>query len=353
MKQFKVPSSKFKVNRSTCSFSLLTLYVLLLTVLMSCSPKKESIYRKTMIQMDTLVTINVVAESGEKADMAMGKAFGEIDKLGASLSFFSDEGDLSSINRNAGIGPVRVSPDTMEVIERAVLTSERTGGAFDVTVGPEISLWDFAAKQKPDDGKIRERLGLVNYQWITLDKKESTVELGRKGMLMDLGAVAKGFAADRAVEELKKNGIKSGLVAVAGDIRAFGLKPDVKPWRVGIRNPRQKGKDDELVATVELRDMAISTSGDYERYFVMDGKRYHHILDPRTGYPAEGCRSVTVMATDGVSADSFSTAVFVLGPEKGMEVLRRMGFEGLIIDKEGNMTTTAGMKDAIEFQRSN
>jgi thiamine biosynthesis lipoprotein len=353
MKQFKVQSSKFKVQRSTCSFSLLTLYVLLLTVLISCSSEKERIYRKTKIQMDTLVTINVVAESGEKADAAMGKAFGELERLGVLLNFFSDESDLSSINRGAGAGPVKVSPDTIEVMEKALLTSEETEGAFDVTLGPENLLWDFAAKRKPDEGRIRERLGLVNYRLINVNRIESTVGLGRKGMLVDLGAIAKGFAADRATEELKRNGIKSGLVAVAGDIKAFGLKPDGKPWRVGIRNPRLKGKDDEIVATVELRDMAISTSGDYERYFVMDGKRYHHILNPATGYPAEKCRSVTVMAKDGVSADSFSTAVFVLGPEKGMEVLRRMGFEGLIIDREGKTTTTPGMKVAIEFQRGN
>ncbi len=342
-----------KVQKSTSFSFLFTVCFLLFALLLSCSSRNESIYRKTMTQMDTLVTITVVADSEKKANDAIEKAFGEIGKLDALLNFFSDKSEISAINRNAGNGPVKVSPETVEVIEKSVSTSERTGGAFDATIGSESSLWNFFTRQKPDDGTIREKLPLVNYKGIRIDKEKSTVELRKKGMLLDLGAIAKGYAADKAVDELKKSGIKSGLVAVAGDIRAFGLRPDGRPWRIGIQNPRQTGKDDQIVATVELRDMAISTSGDYERYFILDGKRYHHILDPKTGYPAAGCRSVTVMAKDGVSTDSFSTGIFVLGPEKGMEVLRQTGFEGLIIDSSGRMITTPGMRDIIEFERSN
>lgn len=326
---------------------------MLFVVLVSCSLKKESIFRKTRILMDTLVTISVVADSEEKADSAMEKAFGEVGKLDALLNFFSDKSELSAINRNAGAGPVRVSPETFEVIEKGVLASTITDGAFDATIGSEIALWDFFKKKRPDERTIKEKLRLVDYRLVKLSQEESSVGLVKKGMLMDLGAIAKGYAADKAVEELKRKGIKSGLVAVAGDIRAFGLKPDGKPWRVGIRNPRQKGKDDEILAMVELRDIAISTSGDYERYFIMDGKRYHHILNPKTGLPAEGCQSVTVIAKDGTTTDSFSTGIFVLGPEKGMEVLRRMGLEGLIVDSNGKVSTTPGIKDTVEFKRNN
>jgi thiamine biosynthesis lipoprotein len=305
-----------------------------------------------MILMDTLVTIHVVADSEETADRAMAKAFEEIGKLDTLLNFFSDKSELASINRNAGISGVRVSPETLEVIEKAVYASEKSGGAFDVTIGPEISLWNFFAKKKPDDTTVRERLGLVNYKLIALDREKSTVGLKKKGMLMDLGAIAKGYGVDGAVEALKRQGIKSGLVAVAGDIKAFGLKQDGKPWRVGIRNPRQKGKDDEILATIEIRDMAISTSGDYERFFIIEGMRFHHILDPGTGYPARGCQSVSIMAKDGVSADSFSTAVFVLGPEKGMALLQQLGFEGLIVDNQGKIHVTPGIKDKIEFKKN-
>ncbi len=352
-KQFHVRNSMFKIQKILLVLLLATCHLSLVTCLCSCSPKKESLYRKTMILMDTLVTIHVVADSEETADRAMAKAFEEIGKLDTLLNFFSDKSELASINRNAGISGVRVSPETLEVIEKAVYASEKSGGAFDVTIGPEISLWDFFAKKKPDDTAVRERLALVNYRLIVLDQKKSTVELKKKGMLIDLGGIAKGYAADKAVEVLKGQGIRSGLVAAAGDIRAFGLKQDGKPWRVGIRNPRQKGKDDEILATIEIRDMAISTAGDYERFFTIDGERYHHILDPATGFPARGCQSVSIMAKDGVSADSFSTAVFVLGPQKGMEVLQRLGFEGMIVDGEGKIHVTAGLREKIELKRNN
>jgi thiamine biosynthesis lipoprotein len=355
----QVPGSRLRAKKLFPSFLLftsycllLTAYFLLFTVLSSCSPKKESLYRKTMVLMDTLVTIHVVAGSEEIADRAMTKAFEEIGRLDTLLNFFSDKSELALINRNAGISGVRVSPETFEVIGKAVYASEKSGGAFDVTIGPEVSLWNFSEKKRPDDAAVKEKLGLVNYRLIALDQENSTVELKGKGMLMDLGAIAKGYAADRAVEALKKQGIRSGLVAVAGDIKAFGLKQDGKPWRVGIRNPRQQGKDDEILASIEISDMAISTSGDYERFFIIGGERFHHILNPATGYPARGCRSVSVMAKDGVSADSFSTAVFVLGAEKGMKALQQLGFEGMIVDGEGKIHMTPGMREKIEFKRS-
>ncbi|HXX81706.1 MAG TPA: FAD:protein FMN transferase, partial [Thermodesulfovibrionales bacterium] len=253
------------------------------------------------------------------------------------------------VNRNAGLSAVRVSPETMEVLEKAIETSEKTGGAFDVTIGPEISQWNFPLKIKPEDESIKKRLGLVNYKLIQLDKGRSTVYLKKKGMLLDLGGIAKGYAADKAVEELRKNGIRSGIAAVGGEVKTFGRKPDGTAWKVGIKNPRPTGENDEILAMVELNDAAISTSGDYERYFILQGKRFHHILDPKTGFPAQGCQSVSIIAKDGVYTDAFATGVFVLGPEKGIALLERMGFGGLIVDKNGTIHTTAGLKGKIEF----
>ncbi|HUO77265.1 MAG TPA: FAD:protein FMN transferase [Thermodesulfovibrionales bacterium] len=299
--------------------------------------------------MDTLVTITIVTDSADRAEKAMDKAFAEIGKLDTLLNFFSEKSELSMVNKNAGLSEVKVSPETMEVVEKAIETSEKTGGAFDVTIGPEISQWNFVLKIKPQDESIKRRLRLVNYKLIQLDKGRSTVHLKEKGMLMDLGGIAKGYAADKAVDELKKIGITSGLVAVAGEVKAFGRKPGGKGWTVGIRNPRSTEKSDEIMATVQLNDAAISTSGDYQRYFILDGKRFHHILDPETGYPAQGCQSVSVIARDGVYTDAFSTGVFVLGPKKGIELLQSMGFEGLIVDKDGTIYTTPGLKGKIEF----
>lgn len=342
-----------KAGLLRCDFPLMqyvSCMLVLTLAIASCSAQKERVYQKTMILMDTLVTINVVSASAEDAEKAMDRAFAGIGRLARLLDFFSDGSEISLINRNAGTSKVRVSPETLEIIEDALYASEKTHAAFDPTIGPVMSLWDFHSHKMPGDAAVVKRLPLVDYRLIGVDRNKSTVSLGKKGMLMDLGAIAKGFAADKAVEDLKMAGIRSGLVAVAGDIRAFGLKPDGKPWRVGIKNPRPKDKDDEIMATVELNDAAISTSGDYERYFIVGGRRYHHILDPKTGYPATGCRSVTVISKKGYQADSFSTGVFVLGPEKGMEVLVQTGLEGLIIDKDGGIKTTPGLRGRIEFK---
>lgn len=303
--------------------------------------------------MDTLVTINVVSDSEKTAETAMDRAFSEIDKLDKLLNFFSEKSELSGINKKAGIAPVAVSQDTLDLIEKSLQASEKTGGAFDATIGPVVSLWDFPNNpvKPPPAASIREKLKLVNYKWVVIDKAKSTVFLKEKGMLLDLGGIAKGYAADRAVEALKGRGIKSGLVSVAGDIKAFGLKPDGGEWLVGIKNPRQKDREDEIIATVRLRDTAISTSGDYERYFIAAGKRYHHIIDPKTGYPAEGCQSVSIVTKDGFNTDAFSTGIFVLGPEKGIQTLRELGFEGVIRDNRGNIQITPGLKDKIEFKR--
>ena len=334
--------------KAICSAVIISFFILPV----SCAKGRDSVYRKSRIVMDTIVTVSAVAADEKNADTAIGAAFAEIEKLDRLLNFFSDKSELSAINRNAGISAVRVSPETLEVIEKAIYASEHTAGAFDATIGPEISQWDFVKKKRPDDASIKKRLPLVNYRMIKINRKESSVYLEKKGMLLDLGAIAKGFAADKAVDELKKNGIRAGLVAVAGDIRAFGLKPDGKGWIIGIQNPRATNSADEIIATIELKDKAISTSGDYQRFFIINGKRYHHLLDPKTGCPARGCESVSVIADDGVSTDSFSTGVFILGPEKGMAVLKKMGFEGLIISGNGRINTTPGLKDKIEFKRN-
>jgi thiamine biosynthesis lipoprotein len=291
-----------------------------------------------------------VASSDREADISIEKAFSAIERFGDRINFFSEKSELSAINRNAGIAPVKVSPETLDVIEKAVYVARISGGAFDPTIGPEIRLWDFSKKIKPTDEEIKKDLPLVDFRKIAVDRKKSTVFLSGKDMLMDLGGIAKGYAADLAVEALKNNGISAGIVAVAGDIRTFGRKPDGNSWNVGIRNPRQKTPADELMAKARLRDNAISTSGDYERYFISEGKRFHHILDPSTGYPAGLCRSVTVITDKGVFTDTFSTAVFVLGPEKGMELMRKTGMDAIIIDRDGGVHTTPGIKNMVTFE---
>ncbi|MBI3378084.1 MAG: FAD:protein FMN transferase [Nitrospirae bacterium] len=353
--------------------------LILLFALSACSPQKEKVYRKSKVLMDTLITISVISGSGDKAEKAIDRAFGEIEKLDRLLNFFSDSSEVSEINRNAGLKAVVVSPETFEVIEKAIYASGKTNGAFDVTIGSVTTLWDFHKRTKPEDKKIKERLPLVNYNNIVLTQKFSSVYLKKKGMLIDLGGIAKGYAADKAVEALKREGIKSGLVSISGDIKAFGLKPDLKPWKIGIKNPRaipphppsptrgegtailppplmgggkgegEKGFSDEIMATIEMTDLAISTSGDYERYFIIDGKRYHHILNPKTGYPVDECRSVSIVAKDGSVTDPFSTGIFILGAEKGIKLLEEMGIDGIIVDKNGKIHTTPNLRGKLEI----
>lgn len=318
--------------------------------------------------MYTVTSITVISDSEKRAQGAIDSAYREIDRLEKLLNFYSRESEVSLINDNAGIMPVRVSQDTLDVIEKAIYTSEMTGGAFDITVGPVVKLWDFQSRVVPDEKTISEKAKLTGYRNIVLDKTGGTVFLSTRGMQIDLGALVKGYAADRAVEILKSNGITSGIVTIGGEVKAFGTRPGGDQWNVGIQNPRpvknvenlvppnppsEKRGDgevsDQILATIKLSDRAISTSGDYEKFFVKEGKWYHHIFDPKTGHPVYECQSVTIVAKDAVFTDAFATGIFVLGPERGLEVLKRVGFDGVIVDKNGTIHMTDGLQGKVKF----
>jgi len=208
-------------------------------------------------------------------------------------------------------------------------------------------LWDFEKQVLPDERAIKARLHLVNYKKIVIDKAQSTVFLKEAGMAIDLGGIEKGYAAEKAVEVLEKKGITAGIVTVGGEVKPFGTKPDGDVWRVGIKNPDRSNKEDDVFAIVKLSGKAISTSGGYEKFFIKDGKTYHHILNPATGYPAYECQSVSVIANE--APDGYPTGIFVLGPQKGMEVLKRLGIDAVIMDKDGNILLTEGIKDKVEI----
>jgi len=337
--------------RKNPSFVAYFLCVALLAVLFlsSCSSWKEKIYKETRIAMYTVTSITVSSDSKEKANTAIDRAFIELDRLANLMNFYSKDSELSAINDSAGIRPVRVSKETAEVIERAVYTSVNTGGAFDVTIGPVVRLWDFKSGIIPSEATLREALSKVGYENIVLDRVNNTVFLKKKGMAIDLGGILKGYSADRAVDILKQNGISSGVVAVGGEVKAFGTKLDGDAWNVGIKNPRQKGEGDEIIATIKLSDKAISTSGDYEKFMIKDGKLYHHLLDPKTGYPVYECQSVSIIADNAVDTDAFATGIFILGPVKGMEAVKKLGLEAVIVDKNGNIFTTETLKGQLKI----
>ncbi|TAN42971.1 MAG: FAD:protein FMN transferase [Nitrospirae bacterium] len=337
-------------------FMLCSIFAMLFFLLPACSSNRPQTYQKSRALMDTFITITVAAGSGKEADNALETAFAVIEGFGKRIDFFSGDSELSRINSNAGIAGIRVSADTFDLIEKALYVADRSGGAFDPTIGPVVRLWDFHKKTRPSDTDIKRGLALVGYKQVVLDKQRSTVFLKKKGMLLDLGGIAKGYAADLAAESLKAGGIASGIVAIAGDIRAFGLRPDGTPWNIGIKNPRQERAGDEIIGSIRLSNRAVSTAGDYERYFIEDGRRYHHILDPSTGYPAGQCRSVSIITEKGVFTDGFDNAVFVLGPQKGMQLIREINrdfeMDGIIIDADGSVSETDRIKGTIKNEKS-
>jgi thiamine biosynthesis lipoprotein len=353
-------NQKSEINRIFFCF-LLPVFCILLTFSVSCTSKKERIFKKSSILMDTIVTITVVSTSEEIVESAMDAAFAEIEKIEKLSNFFSQESDVSRINQNAGVSAVKVSPDILSIIDKAIYVSEITDGSFDITIGPVISLYDFHRKIKPDNHEIQKKLLLVNYRDIVIDKNRSTVFLRKKGMRIDLGGITKGYAADKAADTLKNQGIYAAIVAIAGDIRVSGLKPDGKAWKIGIKKPRiflpaakvdADGLPDDVMAILEMTDMSISTSGDYERFFMVNGRRYHHILSPKTGFPAEGCQSVSITGKESALTDAIATGVFILGPEKGMQFLKEIGLEGIIIDGEGKILATPNFREKLEFTKN-
>ncbi len=304
-----------------------------------------------MIVMDTVVIVTAISPSKSEADKAMDALFTEFERLEGLFNFFSDESEISLINRLAGTEAASVSTDTFELVKEALRLSKETEGAYDPTIGPVMTLWDFHKEIMPVDEEVKERLEFVNYKKVILNEAESSVMLVEKGMLLDLGGIAKGYAADRGVEVLKKRGIAAGIVAVAGDIRTFGRKPGNGEWRIGIRAPR--GGPEDLSAVITMEKGAISTSGDYERFFLKDNIRYHHLLDPATGYPATGLRSVSVISDKGVLSDALSTALFIAGGKKRMKLIEKFKVKTFIVYSNGQSFHTDNLKDSLKMIDNN
>ncbi len=316
-------------------------------------------FKESRVLMDTFCTITVVSPSEEKAEDAIEAGFDEIKKLDNYLNNFSPDSEVSAVSQSAGIKPVHVSKETTDLMDKTIGISKITDGAFDPTIEPVIKLWAFS--KRPDNPSIPSKAAienlrkLVDYKKIKIDSAASEIYLEEKGMALDLGGVAKGYAADKAVEAIKAKGIKAALVAIAGDIRGYGLSTSGKAWKVGIQNPRPENPASEkpwedIFASLYLKDSAISTAGDYQRFFIKNGKRYHHIIDPKTGYPAESdLISVSVMAPEGYMADGIDTAVLILGPEKGMKLLNSKGLDGILVDSRKRVFITKNLKGRIEI----
>jgi thiamine biosynthesis lipoprotein len=301
----KEPRLRHKTNFYFPYSVVFALCSLFLVLFFSGCTEKNNMYKESRVLMDTFCTITVVSPSKEDAGDAIEAGFAEIKKLETLLNYFSDDSEITAVNRAAGNRPVKVSRETLDMMKKTIDISRMTNGVFDPTIAPVVSLWNFSRDMSnpsiPSGSIISRAVKLVAYEKIQMDYDTFEIFLEEKNMELDLGGIAKGYAADRAVEAIKARGIKAALVAVAGDIRGFGLNTSGNSWKVGIQNPRPESVSDEpwkdIFASLYLGNMAISTSGDYQRFFIKDGKRFHHILDPETGFPAESdLISVSVIA---------------------------------------------------------
>ena len=301
--------------------------------------------QKTESIMGTEVTITVVARTAKEGGEAIDAGMAELRRLDAMMSLYKDTSEITKVNLAAGKAPVTVSPEMIEIVERATEISKLSGGVFDVTVGPLVVLWQMRLKEEtvPTDREIDRVRPLVNYRNIIVDKKASTIFLKKPGMIMDLGGM-KGYIADRVADLIKKRGIQNAIIALAGDIWVLGRRDDGTPWRIGVQDPREH---DKTLAVLEVSDKYISTSGDYERFVIRENKRYHHIIDPRTGRPSKGVISATLIGDRGAVIDPLTKAPFILGPEEGMKLVKKIGAEAIIVDEQGTVYMTDGIKNLM------
>jgi len=284
--------------------------------------------------MGTVVEITVAHRSEELARAAIREAMGEFQRVDDLMSSYKPGSVISRVNQAGSSVKVPVGEDVFYLLKDAAAMSAASEGAFDPTIWPVYQLWGFDQGGKvPITETIANALPLVGYHNLLFDNSALSVGFTINLMGLDLGAIAKGWAVDRAMEKLLSRGIRSAIIDAGGDLRVIGARPGKRFWRIGVRHPRDPGV---LIFTFELKDTAIVTSGYYERFFVENGIRYHHILDPATGQPARGCQSVTVLAPTATEADACATAAFVLGPAKGLAFLRaRPGVRGVIIGADG------------------
>lgn len=326
--------------------ALIILSLVIALVLQGRSTEKlHSAYRVTM---DSSVDLQFTHDNRGLASSLENEVFAEMERLEKLFSRTIEGSEVNRINLAAGEKPVMVDEEVLYVLERALYYACLSEGYFDPTIGPLIDAWGFLGQEfrLPGQAEIESALALVDYSLVQVNPDSSTVFLPVTGMSIELGGIAKGYIVDKAMEILKDAGVKHAFINAGGDIGLIGSKPDGDPWRIGVRHPRE----DEIIAVFPLSGRAVVTSGDYQRFFTEDGVNYHHLLDPNTGYPARQLISVTIIAETVLEADALSTAIFILGPEKGMPLLESLpGIEGLLITPELDILLSSGLEDLVEL----
>jgi thiamine biosynthesis lipoprotein len=290
--------------------------------------------------MGTSIRVELWSEDRVAGEAAISAVMNEMHRIDCAMSPFKPESELSRINRDAATTPVSVSEEMVKLLARSIDFSVLSGGAFDITYASAGHLYDYRQHVKPSDEALERACAAVGYQNLILDLQARTVRFARDGVRIDLGGFAKGHAVDNAAEILKRRGIRHAIVSAGGDSRVVGDRLG-RPWTIGVRDPRRPG---EVVALLPLEDVAISTSGDYERFFETGGVRCHHVLDPRTGRSPISVRSVTILAADGLTTEGLSKSVFVMGLERGMRLIESLeGVDAVVVDDQGVLHYSSGL----------
>ena len=311
------------------------------------SDAKDVLIKRSQYLMGTLVFVTGVASTEEVAKKAVAAGLAEIRRIERIMSTWMPTSELSKVNAAAGKHPVAVSQENMEVLKASLRMAILTEGGFNIAVGPAVAAWNVSQEGRvPSQDELDAVRPLISLANIVLDDKAGTVFLKQEGMQIDVGGIGKGFTADLVVDVMQVAGATAGVVALSGDIKAFGRMPDQERFVFGIQHPRKE--QGHILGRIELENEAVSTAGDYQRYIMKDGIRYHHILDPVTLQPARGCQSVTIIANDGVMADGLDTGIFVMGLEKGMALIESLSnVEGVIVDQYGEISLSSGLQSRL------
>ena len=314
--------------------------LLVATFLLITNGYAQEVVQRKFQKMGSSFEITLVHENPIRAEKLIDESIAEIDRIERLISSWDQDSQTSLVNKMAGSRAQVVSKELFDLIKRANAIGRLTDGAFDISYASVDKLWSFTGEemQSPSAAVIKTSVAKIGFQKIVLDEEKQTVFLPEKGMKIGFGAIGKGYAADRVKAMLQQKGVKAGIVNASGDMSAWGTQPDGTPWQVGLVNPLNKNK---VFSWFPLNDTAVVTSGDYERYLLMNGKRYGHIINPKTGYPSQGVVSCTVFAPKAELADALATALFVMGTETGINFIDQLpSVEALMINDSGNIITS-------------
>lgn len=306
---------------------------------------EQKAHKRTMRLMGNQFEITVVSGDADRADYYIGKAVEEISRIERLLTTFNDESQTNLINKYAGVLPVTVDKEVYDLIARSFRISSLTQGAFDITYGSlDKRFWNFDTQMKslPDAEQAKNAVRLINYRNIIFNPTDTSIFLKEKGMRIGFGGIGKGYAAERARRLLQQLGVKSGIINASGDLAAWGYQPNGKPWTIGIADPNSRGKP---FSYFNITDMAVATSGSYEKFAIVDGKKYSHTIDPKTGFPVSGIKSVTVICPNAEIADAMATPVTIMGIKPALYLINQMkDIACVIIDDNDQLFTSKNIK---------